>query len=210
MCDTKNYEQKWREATNVSTARTDGDKMRLHKTRNKSDSDNLNFSIARKTFNNLVAQKMRDTLNEDDDNALITKKFWSFVKQKSGSSRIPEFVSYRDVIRSNPEDKAKLFNEYFFEQFSDPSSYDINIDFSTDTRFDIDFNHRKIRKLLTKINSNKAHGPDGIHGKLLKNCAVGLAYPLCLLFNVCYNTGSLPEEWKLGHVVPIFKKGNKH
>ena len=25
MCDTKNYEQTWREATNVSTARTDGD-----------------------------------------------------------------------------------------------------------------------------------------------------------------------------------------
>ncbi|MCP4490451.1 MAG: reverse transcriptase family protein, partial [Gammaproteobacteria bacterium] len=63
---------------------------------------------------------------------------------------------------------------------------------------------------MTKINSNKAHGPDGIHGKLLKNCAVGLAYPLSLLFNLCYNTGSLPEEWKLGHVVPIFKKGNKH
>ncbi|MCP4488244.1 MAG: hypothetical protein GY820_13115, partial [Gammaproteobacteria bacterium] len=72
-------------------------KMRLHKTRSRSDNDNLKFSIARKTFNNLVAQKMRDTLNEDDDHALITKKFWSFVKQKSGSSRIPEFVSYRDV-----------------------------------------------------------------------------------------------------------------
>ena len=27
---------------------------------------------------------------------------------------------------------------------------------------------------------------------------------------VIYNTSCIPEEWKLGHVVPIFKKGSKH
>ena len=89
-------------------------------------------------------------------------------------------------------------------------NYNISIDFSEDDRFNVDFNHIKIRKLLADINSNKAHGPDGIHGKLLKMCAVGLAYPLSLLFKVCYNCGSIPGEQKLGHVVPILKKGNKH
>ncbi|MCP4456805.1 MAG: hypothetical protein GY816_02070, partial [Cytophagales bacterium] len=185
-------------------------KIRLHKKRKRSDEDYLKFSLSRKSFQNLVAQKMRDTLNEDDDCALITKKFWTFVKAKSGSQRIPEFVSHNGVIRSCPEDQANLFNGFFYEQFSDASTYDISIDYSGDSRFDIDFDHRNIRKLLASINSNKAHGPDGIHGKLLKNCAVGLAYPLSILFRVCYNTGSIPEEWKLGHIVPIFKKGNKH
>ncbi|MCP4492513.1 MAG: hypothetical protein GY820_35180, partial [Gammaproteobacteria bacterium] len=185
-------------------------KIRLHKKRKRSDEDYLKFSLSRKSFQNLVAQKMRDTLNEDDDCALITKKFWTFVKTKSGSQRIPEFVCHNGVIRSCPEDQANLFNGFFYEQFSDASLYDIGIDFSNDARFDIDFDHRRIRKLLASINSNKAHGPDGIHGKLLKNCAVGLAYPLSILFKVCYNMGSLPEEWKLGHIVPIFKKGSKH
>ena len=71
--------------------------------------------------------------------------------------RIPEFVSHNGVTRSDPEDQANLFNKFFFEQFSDASSYDISIDFSNDILFDIDFNHRKIRKLLSSINSNKAH-----------------------------------------------------
>ncbi|MCP4461101.1 MAG: reverse transcriptase family protein, partial [Cytophagales bacterium] len=185
-------------------------KIRLHKYRKKSEQDYLNFSLARKSFQSLVDEKMRVSLNVDDDCALITKKFWSYVKTKSSSQRIPEFVSYNGVVRSCPEEQANLFNEFFYKQFSDASTYSIDIDYSDDARFDIDFDHRSIRKLLSKINPNKAHGPDGIHGKLLKNCAVGLAYPLSVLFTTCYNTGSIPGEWKLGHVVPIFKKGNKH
>ena len=43
--------------------------------------------------------------------------------------------------------------------------------------------HHDIRVLLNKLNSNKAPGPDGIHGKILKNCAFSIAYPLSLIFN---------------------------
>ena len=64
----------------------------------------------------------------------------------------------------------------------------------------------RIRKLLVKINSNKASGPDAIHGKILKSCAASLAYPLSLLFKLSYNTGSIPKEWKLANVVPVRKK----
>ena len=185
-------------------------KMRLHKDKHKSDAANIKFSLARKNFKSVVAKKMRETLNESDDSALITKKFWSYVKSKTASQRIPEFISYNGVVRSKPEDQANLFNNFFFEQFSDASLYDIDIDYSNDSHFDIEFDHRRIRKLLSGINSNKAYGPDNIHGKLLKNCAVGLAYPLSLIFHSSYNVGTLPTEWKLGHVVPIFKKGDKH
>ena len=41
-----------------------------------------------------------------------------------------------------------------------------------------DFDHIAVRKLLSNINFKKAQGPDGIHGKILKNCTVGLAFPL--------------------------------
>ena len=185
-------------------------KIRLHKDRHKSDRAEIAFTLARKNFKNVVAQKMRETLNESDDSALITKKFWSYVKSKTASQRIPEFVSFKGIVRNCPEDQANLFNEFFFEQFSEASIYDIDIDYSNDWRFDIEFDHQRVRKILSNINSNKAYGPDGIHGKLLKNCAVGLAYPLSLLFHSCYNIGTLPREWKLGHIVPIYKKGDKH
>ena len=72
----------------------------------------------------------------------------------------------------------------------------------------IDFNRYRVHKHLSNINSNKANGPDGIHGKFLK-IVRNLAYPLSLLLKVSYNTVSLPKEWKLANVVPIHKKGSK-
>ena len=111
--------------------------------------------------------------------------------------------------RNQPLDKAELFNGVFFDQFSDASDYDINIDWSNDSSFEIDFHHRKIRQLLSNINANKACGPDGIHGRILKNCAVSLAYPLSLIFKISYNTGCIPRDWKVAQVVPVHKKGCK-
>ena len=105
--------------------------------------------------------------------------------------------------------KAELLNFYFYEQFSGPSNYNTHISWPNDQTFDIDFNRNRVRKILSSVNSNKASGPDGIHGKILKNCSESLAYPLSLIFKNSYNTASLPREWKLANVVPIHKKGSK-
>ena len=58
-------------------------------------------------------------------------------------------------FRNNSVDKAELFNCYFYDQFSGPSNYNVDIDWSNDQSFDIDFCHRKIRKLLLKKNLTK-------------------------------------------------------
>ena len=118
-------------------------------------------------------------------------------------------MNIRGRYCNDPLGQAHLFNDHFYEQFSDASAYDIDIDYMNDNLFDVDFCHRKIRNLLSNINSNKACGPDLIHGKILKNCAVSLAFPLSLLFKLSYNTGVVPREWKLAHVVPVHKKGSK-
>ena len=102
-----------------------------------------------------------------------------------------------------------MFNTFFFEQFSDKSEYDVNIDWTNDETFDINFCPENIKKLLGNINSNKACGPDEIHGKILKMCASSLALPLSCIFKLSYNSGIIPSEWKLAHVVPVHKKGSK-
>lgn len=70
----------------------------------------------------------------------------------------------------------------------------------------IDFSLQKVRKLLKLVKPRKAAGPDTIHGLVLKNCAFGLAYPLSKLFQVSYNSGIIPLDWKLANVVPVHKK----
>ena len=63
---------------------------------------------------------------------------------------------------------------------------------------------------IDNLDINKAQGPDAISGAVLKNCSKTLAYPLSILFTLTYNTGCIPQEWKLANVVPVFKKGDKN
>ena len=63
--------------------------------------------------------------------------------------------------------------------------------------------------LLNLADSNKATGPDGIPPRLLKETAHQIAPSLCSLFNQSLSSGSLPDEWKLANIIPIYKKGKK-
>ena len=102
-----------------------------------------------------------------------------------------------------------MFNRFFYDQFSEASNYDIDINFESDNNFDIDFSTDKIRDILRSIDCNKAQGPDNIHGIILKTCSNSLARPLSILFKLIFNTGILLIEWKRANVVPVFKKGEK-
>ena len=169
----------------------------------------LKFSIARKKFRNIVSQKMSDSFEDEEDSGLITKKFWSYVKATANSTRLPELLHLDSLFKSNPLDQAELFNTFFYKQFSDASTYDVNIDSSHSEEYRIDFNVSRVQTLLKNINSNKAMGPDKIHGRVLKNCASSLSKPLSSLFTTSYYSSSIPNEWKLALVVPVHKKGSK-
>ena len=74
-------------------------------------------------------------------------------------------MNYKNRYRTKPVDHANLFSEYFYEQFCDESSYDIDIYMSTKNQFiDLKFHSLDVLLLLKEFNSSKAAGPDGIHG----------------------------------------------
>ena len=186
-------------------------KERLHKEWKGSSSDEkyVKFSKARKDYRNLVDTKMNANFEDDDNRNLINKKFWSFVKSKSNSHRIPEVVSYNESIKSDPQGQCDLFNTYFYDQFTEGSEYSIDIDFSGDHLYQVHFDPSNISNILNNLDPNKAQGPDNIHGKILKNCSSSLSVPLSILFDASYKSGCIPAEWKMANVVPIHKKGSK-
>lgn len=55
----------------------------------------------------------------------------------------------------------------------------------------------------------KAVGPDGISSRILKRCADAIAPYLFVTYNKSLNDGSLPDDWRVAHVVPVHKKGPK-
>ena len=66
-----------------------------------------------------------------------------------------------------------------------------------------------VLKLLNNIKENKATGPDGIPGNLLKICANELAEALTMLFQASLDQGRFPQAWKQAFIVPVYKKGDR-
>ena len=89
---------------------------------------------------------------------------------------IPAFVStIATDIRNGHEFRdcenimMTIFNEFFFDQFSLESKYEIEIDMEINDRFfDMKFHELDVLLFLKDINPSKTAGPDGIHGMVLK------------------------------------------
>ena len=77
-------------------------------------------------------------------------------------------MCYGNQMKSDRKDQCNLFNQFFCDQFSDPSLYAIDIDFSSNNLHKIDFTLNDIADLLKDLDSNKSPGPDENHGRILK------------------------------------------
>jgi hypothetical protein len=66
-----------------------------------------------------------------------------------------------------------------------------------------------VLKRLQRLDPYKAYGVDGIHPRVLKECAIAFASPVTFLFRRSIDTGVVPELWRRSNVTPIFKKGSK-
>ena len=64
-------------------------------------------------------------------------------------------------------------------------------------------------KLLQKLNVIKASGPDMIPSELLKELSKEIAPFLCIIYQKCLETGSIPDVWQTANVSAIYKKGEK-
>ena len=60
-----------------------------------------------------------------------------------------------------------------------------------------------------KLNVYKPMGPDGMHPMVLKELGEVVAEPLSIIFEKSWLSGEVPDDWRKGHVTPIYKKGSK-
>ena len=72
----------------------------------------------------------------------------------------------------------------------------------------VDVTEQNIREKLSKLNVNKAAGPDQLHPCLLEEFSRIIAIALNILFDRSMDAGKVPSAWKLAKVKPIFKKGD--
>jgi hypothetical protein len=172
------------------------------------------FCSLRKQSKSLIKQRRADFLTDVrtslKDNP---KRFWSFHKIKNPVN-IPQSVGYNDVSTDDPVKQANLFNNFFHSVFRDKASYtscklDSHVHDNLNNLSSLIFTSLDVYEVLSTVDPGKASGPDGIPGKLLRECALEISPALTAIFNASLLQGKVPSAWKRANVTPVFKKGDK-
>ena len=66
-----------------------------------------------------------------------------------------------------------------------------------------------VQKLLNKFNPYKAPGPDNLQPQILRELSCQIAPVHCNIFKVSLRAGTVPDDWNLANVTPIYKKGSR-
>ena len=141
------------------------------------------------------------------------KAFWKYIKSKRNDNVGVAGIKQNGVLHHDSQTKAEILNNQFHSVFTKenvkaekpklnekryPSINNLLIDING------------VEKLLSRLNVNKASGPDSIPNRILKNCSKELAPAIAHIFQISLTSGQLPSDWKNANVSPIFKKGSRH
>ena len=73
----------------------------------------------------------------------------------------------------------------------------------------IQIKEEEVLAILRQIRVDKSPGPDRVFPQTLKETGVEIAGALAEIFKMSISTGQVLEDWRIAHVVPLFKKGLK-
>lgn len=153
--------------------------------------------------------------NKLKSNTLSSKDWWSTLKSvisPNSNTSIPP-LEKEGIIISDELEKANALNDFFREQ---TLVDDNNAEIPTIAPYDVDselntltITQDEIESVLKSLPTGKAAGPDGINNRILRELATELSVPFCSLFNQSLLQGEFPDCWKLSHVCPIPKGGDR-
>ena len=122
---------------------------------------------------------------------------------------MPSTIFYNDSSASNDNDKATIFNQFFHSVFSTNTITllsDVNtLDSSVKNHMvNISISEADIYNALSTLDINKASEIDGIGPRILNHCAISLFKPLHYQFSLCLRKNTLPPEWLIHTIVPVY------
>lgn len=104
---------------------------------------------------------------------------------------------------------ANLLNHYFQSVFRTCMHEAVNLEELDTPIHKINIVTEGIINLIKKLQYGKAPGPDGITKSQLTPDVNTTADILASIFQYSVDIGSLPSQWKLANIAPIFKSGDK-
>ena len=120
-------------------------------------------------------------------------------------------TQFSEEFAYDDEEKCDLLNKYFsfISKLDEANAPLPDIELKTYNNItDLNVSVEEISDIIQILLPNKASGPDVISHKMLILCPNKIALPLQIIFNKSLQQSKYPTNWKLTHVIAVFKKGD--
>ena len=131
------------------------------------------------------------------------RKFWKYIKR------------YRKKDAGDTDVSLDEFYDYFKGLTEQQNRRGVTIpetnstELTEITQLDEPFSIREIEQVIKSLKRSKSADLDNnVADFFIDSCDFICPY-LCTLFNVIFESGSYPDAWSKGVIVPIFKKGDR-
>jgi hypothetical protein len=142
-----------------------------------------------------------------------SKPFWSYVKTKMKSSfRTSVIEDSEGEAITNPSLIAESFSKHFAHVFQEPgrnflsSLHPTSVDILLDNVY---FSPQLVNRFIKSLPLSTSLDPEGICYEFLRKGGFLLACKLSFLFNRSMMACMLPSSWKMAHIIPIHKSGDR-
>jgi sarcosine oxidase/L-pipecolate oxidase len=129
-------------------------------------------------------------------------------------------MKYKEQIASTDQEKADLISEFFQEKLDQHQTKDKKDDSVGHGRriedlreFEnekIVFDEEEVLEVLRNLGGKKCSGFDNLPMIIYKDGADQLKTVVTELFNLVVTEVKVPEQWRVGRILPLHKKGNKN
>jgi hypothetical protein len=118
------------------------------------------------------------------------------------------FVVVRDgIILNDPQAIVDAYADFFVQAFV---SLDVSTDRTSGNSLNIpELDEDTVLSAIRRLKSAMTAGPDLVPSFLIQDCGAVLAKSLTYIFNLILKSSIFLVAWKMSHVTPVFKSGDR-
>ena len=174
------------------------------------------YHNSRRNCKRLIKQSKK---NHEEHIANISKsnpkEFYSYIRKKKVISPTIGPLALSNGEHTNDEKKmSELLNTYFTSVLTIENTNTLPVASSRNINNDNEINsitvtESEVRNAINKLKITKSPGPEKLSPRVIKQINNEISKPLAKIFNISLSSSTVPNDWKLANVTPIFKKGDK-